>query len=686
MKKILFLLLLLIAFTSPVSATDWDISVSDEVNNGLANYHTFEGSHQQSFTGWDDGEYAYDYDVYTYLTNPILPPKIKNDFSQYGNFYYANMHVANVDVATDYTSENVSSIYDVPVCAVYDGEVIASGWVNILKKGVLDSSTVNTELCFEYFVLKDPSNVPVGWSEYTLKYSEPIYDSGTNTYTWSESQHTDNLNDVAESYSGITYAIYEFDLPGGYYDREKPVYTGWPNVTSVGANAIYGSQPDDVSFTASGGSLRLTRHYETDIHYYDMRTIDYEYNADETSPFADFRFYASGGLFGTTVNLTDSSGNILHSFSDISTGWTNYSVDRQNGVNIVITFPDGSPQHYEYQLDGDSDSSPVYYDLSTTKSTVKQYESTYASLNIGDPNNEYDAIYWFTDDAVSDRYKLEDSTWYRYVNDTWISTTEADAMHNDINFGSVGDHSLETKIFYNGNLKASPEKTITVQPGESSGQITVYALTPDDVLIEDAQATIEDLTNNETVYSDELIGDGLKFELDRYNDYEITVSASGYSDYIEEFSFLEDRTIYAYMPFSDVSGDDVQVTFHIKDSATLEPISDALVTFADSSKYVSSNGKVTYTVPKNSTSTYTISADGYFSESDDVSVTTSNKFISIEMTSKSTGGDTDDPSGDDFSIDWENPDDAKSFAQEWTGITWFILVVLFVIAAMGVKK
>lgn len=698
MKKLILLLMVLCALISPASATDWDIQVSDEVVNGVANYESWDDTAIEGFlSGQSSHEpYGYDDNVGTH-TIQFPPEHFRNDFSQYGNFYSAEIYVSPVNVNDSYTSYNVSSMYDIPICVLdSEGYVLASGWSHFLSEDIGSSSRVGLNVYLEYFVLKNPEDTPSGWADYDIKYSSPSYNSSSGKYEYSESEHVSNVNRIQSKYSHVDYHRMKYKQDGDSYyveyEKNEGVYGDYPNPIPVpsftygGESTIYPAGWDRIegrSYYAMKKACAL-RDYKTDIHYYQTRTVDYVYQARTDTSFGDFRFMGSGSMSGTIITLKDSSDSEIYTWDSPDTAqWYNYTLNREDGVFLEIDFPDGNPSFYQYTLDGDSSDAQVYYYLDVANPTVEQFESTMASISIGDPDNEYDAIYWFKDGTLYDRYKLEDSTWYRYVNNTWTSTVESDALNNNVAFGDAGDHTVSAKIFYEGDLKASLDENIEVTGSYSAGELEVYALTPDNALIEDAQATIEDLTNDETVYSDELIGDGLKFELDRYNDYSITVSADGYSNYTEQFSFLEDRTLHAYLSSSSVSGDTVTVTFQVKDESTLEPISDVLCTFNGTSKHADSSGKVSYDVAKNTTNTYFISADGYFSESDSVSVTTSNKFITIEMTSSGGGGGGDgDGSGPTEEDGWTD-DEIIAMLRAYVPPLFVLILFKYFMVVMG---
>jgi len=170
--------------------------------------------------------------------------------------------------------------------------------------------------------------------------------------------------------------------------------------------------------------------------------------------------------------------------------------------------------------------------------------------------------------------------------------------------------------------------------------------------------------------------------------YEATVSEGGYLVSKQDV-LVQGPTRKNFYLTPETADTDVYGV--VRDKDTNDPINDVVIyvdgnsfgeaVFTSSSGYFSLDGLT-------AGEEYDISAtvSGYESYQSSFTATNNSTDLSFFMYPAGTGGDTDDPTGDDFSIDWESPDDAKSFAQEWTGITWFVLVVLFVIAAMGVKK
>ncbi|RNI15883.1 hypothetical protein EFE42_01195 [Methanohalophilus sp. RSK] len=170
--------------------------------------------------------------------------------------------------------------------------------------------------------------------------------------------------------------------------------------------------------------------------------------------------------------------------------------------------------------------------------------------------------------------------------------------------------------------------------------------------------------------------------------YEATVSEGGYLA-TKQWVTVQGLTQQNFYLTPETADTDVYGV--VRDKDTNDPINDVVIyvngnsfgetSFTSSSGYFSLDGLT----PGQE---YDISAtvSGYESYESSFTATNNSTDLSFSMYPAGTGGDTDDPTGDDFSIDWETPDDAKSFAQQWTGITWFILVVLFVVAAMGAKK
>jgi hypothetical protein len=61
-------------------------------------------------------------------------------------------------------------------------------------------------------------------------------------------------------------------------------------------------------------------------------------------------------------------------------------------------------------------------------------------------------------------------------------------------------------------------------------------------------------------------------------------------------------------------------------------------------------------------------------------------FTPYSESSESSNDNSSDSSTDNPLVDMDSPEDAEEFAKDYTGVTWILLIFLFLMAAMGSKK